>query len=125
MNGQAILTISAAVTGLTQLIKSVCGVIRQEYIAAVVFGCSLLGVALWGWHSGDFTRASSFDYFSGWIAVTTSAAGVFGLVNAGQQAIAQRNMSSQAVGTAALQATVVQAAQAIQADQAAKGATKL
>ena len=76
MDAQAILTVSAAVVALVQLAKW-AGVDDSKGPMAVLM-CSLFGVAFWGWASGTFIRTVAFDYFAGWIAVMTSAAGVFG-----------------------------------------------
>jgi hypothetical protein len=103
MNGQAILTVSAAVVGLTQLIKLLFGIDREDVRGAVVLGCSLAGVALWGFSQGDVNRASIFAYFAGWITVSTSAAGVFGLVVTGQRIAAARSGSTGAVSLEAVQ----------------------
>lgn len=79
MNGEAILAVSAAVVGLAQLIKWGFK-IPDGYGGGVVLLLSLIGVVFWGWSRGDMSRATAFEYFAGWIAVGTSAAGVFGFV---------------------------------------------
>lgn len=76
MDAQAILTVSAAVVALVQLAKW-AGVDDSKGPLAVLV-CSLIGVVFWGWADGTFARTVAFDYFAGWIAVMTSAAGVFG-----------------------------------------------
>ncbi|SRR6266496_615319 len=85
MSGQAIITVSAAVVALTQLAK--WGFVPDRWGPLAVIVLSILGVVFWGWSTGDFTRASAFGYFAGWIAVTTSAAGVFGFTRAGVEAV--------------------------------------
>jgi hypothetical protein len=86
MDGQAIITVSAAVVALTQLIKwsglpDKLGPLSVLVLAAV-------GVAGWGWsHETTYERAKAFEYFAGWIAVATSAAGVFGFTRAGTDAV--------------------------------------
>lgn len=85
MNGQAIITVSAAVVALTQLIKWTG--LPNKWGAVAVLLLSLVGTAFWGWSQADFTRATSFGYFAGWIAVSTSAAGVFGFTRAGSDAV--------------------------------------
>jgi hypothetical protein len=87
MNGQAIITVSAAVVALVQLVK--WAGIRDAYGPIAVLLLSLFGVAFWGWSTGDVTRASSFGYFAGWIAVSTSAAGVFGFTRASGEAVSR------------------------------------
>jgi hypothetical protein len=85
MDGQAILTVSAAVVALTQLAK--WGGIPDKYgpIAVMVLGA--LGVMFWGYSVGSFERAKAFEYFAGFVAVATSAAGVFGFTRATSEAV--------------------------------------
>jgi hypothetical protein len=85
VDGQAIITVSAAVVALTQLFK--WGFIPDKYGPISVVILSAIGVAFWAWSTGDFDRAKSFGYFAGWIAIATSAAGVFGFTRAGSEAI--------------------------------------
>jgi hypothetical protein len=80
MNGEAIVSVSAAVVALTQLAKW-AGLDDSKGPLAVLV-CSVLGVAFWAWSSGDATRATAFGYFAGCIAVMTSAAGVYGFTRA-------------------------------------------
>lgn len=86
MSGQAIVTVSAAVVALTQLLKF-AGVINDRRGPLGVLVLALGGVAFWGWTTGDFGRATAFAYFAGWIAVATSAAGVFGFTRAAPEAV--------------------------------------
>ncbi len=86
LEGQAIITISAAVVALTQLVKFSGLPDRFGPIAVLVL--SMFGVALWGYSKDDFAVVKLFDYFSGWIAVATSAAGVFGFTRATASAVA-------------------------------------
>jgi len=39
------------------------------------------------WTEGPFSRAEGFSYFAGWIAVATSAAGVYGFTRASAAAV--------------------------------------
>ncbi len=87
MNGEAIISVSAACVALTQLVK--WGGLPDKFGPLSVLALSLLGVVFWGWSTGDVTRASSFGYFAGWIAVSTSAAGVFGFTRAGGEAVSK------------------------------------
>lgn len=87
MNGQAIVSVSASVVALVQLVK--WGGIPDKWGPVAVLLLSLLGVAFWGWSTGDVTRASAFGYFAGWIAVSTSAAGIFGFTRASGDAVAR------------------------------------
>lgn len=86
MSGQAIVTVSAAVVALTQLLKW-GGVVKDRRGPLMVLALALVGVAFWGWSSGDFNRSSAFGYFAGWIAVATSAAGVFGFTRSGPASV--------------------------------------
>jgi hypothetical protein len=85
MDGQAIITVSAAVVALTQLVK--WAGLRDTWGPVAVLVLSLFGVLLWGYSMGEFVRASLFMYFAGWIAVSTSAAGVFGFTRAATTAV--------------------------------------
>lgn len=87
MNAQDIITISAAVVALVQLVK--WAGIPDKYGPGAVLGLALLGVAMWGFSAQiPFARNQTFTYFSGWIAVATSAAGVFGFTRAaGEQLV--------------------------------------
>lgn len=96
MSGQAIITVSAAVVALTQLCK--WGGIPDKFGPVAVLLLSALGVAFWGWSTGDFSRASSFGYFAGFIAVATSAAGVFGFTRAGSEAITKTSSPPSGAG---------------------------
>lgn len=87
MNGEAIISVSAAVVALVSLVKW-AGVPDSKAPIAVLL-CSVLGVLFWGWSQGDLTRASAFTYFAGWIAVMTSAAGVFGFTRSTGEGLAK------------------------------------
>lgn len=86
MGSQAIVTVSAAIVALTQLLKF-ANVINDRRGPIGVLILSALGVVFWGWTTGDVSRASAFGYFAGWIAVATSAAGIFGFTRAAPGAI--------------------------------------
>lgn len=86
MSGQAIVAVSASVVALTQLLKWGKIVSDQRGPLAVLV-LAMFGVAFWGWTTGDITRATAFGYFAGWIAVATSAAGVYGFTRSGPEAI--------------------------------------
>lgn len=87
MNAEAIVAVSAAVVALVQLVK--WAGLKDNYGPLAVLVLSLIGVAFWAWSVGDFTRATSFNYFSGWIATATSAAGVFGFTRATATAVSR------------------------------------
>lgn len=102
MPGEAIMSISAAVVALTQLIK--WAALPDRYGPVAVLALSLFGVIFWGWSQGTITRASAFGYFVGWLAVSTSAAGVFGFTRASGDAVAR--MTSPPTGGAGSSQTV-------------------
>jgi len=102
MNGEAIVSVSAAVVALTQLVKWAGLPDRVGPLSVLVL--SLAGVMFWGWTQGDITRASAFGYFAGWIAVSTSAAGVFGFTRASGEAVTR--MSAPPTGGAGGSPTV-------------------
>ncbi len=93
MNGQAIISVSAAVVALTQLVK--WAGLPDKVGPLAVLALSALGVVFWGWSTGDVTRATSFGYFAGWIAVSTSAAGVFGFTRASGDAVSKMSAPPQ------------------------------
>lgn len=85
LNGQAIVSISAAVVGLTQLVK--WGGLPDRWGPVAVLGLALVGTIFWGWSHAALSRATAFDYFAGWVAVATSAAGIFGFTRAAGTAV--------------------------------------
>lgn len=85
MDGQAILTVSAAVVGLTQIVK--WGGLPDKWGPIVVLLLAAIGVAVWGYSTGTYARTQTFEYFAGWIAVATSAAGIFGFTRATSSAV--------------------------------------
>jgi len=87
MNGEAIIGISAAVVGLMQLLKTAPWI--KRYALILIFLVSALAVGLWGWSEEALVRATAFQFFAGWIAVSTSAAGVFGLVRSAPEQLAE------------------------------------
>ncbi len=85
LTGQAIITISAAVVALTQLVKWLG--ISDKLGALAVLALSAVGVGLWVFSQNAYSQAAIFDIFAGWIAVATSAAGVFGFTRAASSAV--------------------------------------
>lgn len=96
MDGQAILTVSAAVVALTQLCK--WAFLNDKYGPVAVLLLALVGVAFWAWSADDFSRQSAFLYFAGWIAVATSAAGVFGFTRAASEAVTKTSVPPSGAG---------------------------
>lgn len=80
MNGEAIVTVSAAVVALTQIGKWAGVPDKQGPI--VVLLLAAVGVAVYGFSQPAFARADVWPYFAGWVAVATSAAGVYGFTRA-------------------------------------------
>jgi len=77
MDSGAAIVVAGAVVALTSLIK--WAGLRDTWGPAAIMVLSLLGVGLWGYSQGPtYQRELLFDYFTGWISVATSAAGVFG-----------------------------------------------
>jgi O-antigen/teichoic acid export membrane protein len=85
MSAQDVITVSAAVVALVQLAK--WAGVPDGKGPIVVLVLSLLGVAFWGYSVGNYTRETAFAYFAAWIAVSTSAAGVFGFTRQANTAI--------------------------------------
>jgi len=85
MDAQAIITVSAAVLALVQLLK--WAVLPDRYGPLAVLAISLGGVVFWIWTQGPFVRAAGFGYFAAWIAVSTSASGVYGFSRASGEAL--------------------------------------
>jgi hypothetical protein len=85
MTAEAIVAVSAAVVALTQLAKWQGISDRYGPIAVMVF--ALAGVLFWGWSNALLSRATAFGFFAGWLAVTTSASGVYGFSRASGEAL--------------------------------------
>ena len=85
MSAENIITVSAAVVALVQLVKWSGLPDKAGPLAVLAF--SLLGVLFYIWTQGAFTRADGFAYFAAWIAVATSAAGVYGFSRASAAAL--------------------------------------
>jgi hypothetical protein len=85
MDGQATISVSAAVVALVQLSKWAGLPDGKGPLAVMVL--SLLGVAFWGWSVGSFEQTKAFEYFAGWINVALASAGVFGFTRAATSAV--------------------------------------
>lgn len=87
MSPEAIIAVSAAVVALTQLCKW-GRLIEDRRGPFAVMGLAMLGVLLWGLsHEETFDRLRLWEYFAGWIVVSTSAAGTFGFTRALPEAV--------------------------------------
>lgn len=100
MSGQAIITVSAAVVALTSLLKWT-KIVDDKRGPLMVLVLAVLGVGFWGWTTGDVSRATAFAYFAGWIAVATSAAGVYGFTRSGPESITSTTTPPAAPGAGA------------------------
>ena len=85
MDATAVIMISGAIVMLIQVLKSTGLTGRWALVSAA--GLSILGVGIWGYSVGSYERTQAWGYFAGWIAVFTSAAGAFGIVNGGVEAV--------------------------------------
>lgn len=86
MGAEAIMTVSAAVVALVQLVKWAGLPDKVGPLFVLLF--ALFGISFWVWSEvGYFERQLAFQYFAGWIAVSTSAAGVFGFTRAATGAV--------------------------------------
>jgi hypothetical protein len=94
MDAQAIVAVSAAVVGLTQLLKWSPLPTEGLVPLLLVLGLSALGVLLWGYsHEPVFTRMLVWDYFAGWVAVALGAAGIYGFTRAGVEAVTRTGLA--------------------------------
>lgn len=85
MTGEAIVLVAASVVSLTQLIK--WAGLNDRLGPIVVLLLSLFGVLFWGWAQNALSREMAFDFFAGWVAVATSASGVYGFTRASAEAV--------------------------------------
>lgn len=85
MDATAVIAVSGAIVMLLQVLKSAGLTGRWALVSAAVM--SMVGVGVWAYSQGNYGRPETWGYFAGWIAVFTSAAGVFGIVNGGAEAV--------------------------------------
>ena len=83
MQGVPILTVSAVVVALAQLVR--WAGLPERWAPITVAVLAALGVGLWAAAAGPPAPGAAFDYFAAWVTVTTSAAGVFGFTRAGSR----------------------------------------
>lgn len=81
MNGEAIMSVSAAVVALVSLIK--WAGLSERFGPLAVLVLSAIGCGVWGFSTGDVGKTALFEYFSGWITVACAAAGIYGFTRAG------------------------------------------
>lgn len=85
MDATAVIAVSGAIVMLLQVLKSAGLTGRWALVSSAVM--SMVGVVVWGYSQGTYERPETWAFFSGWVAVFTSAAGVFGIVNGGAEAV--------------------------------------
>ncbi len=85
MDAKAVIAVSGAIVMLVQILKSAGLTGRWALVASA--GLSIAGVIIWAYSAGTYARPQTWDYFAGWIAVFTSAAGAFGIINGGAEAV--------------------------------------
>lgn len=87
MNAEAIVSVSAAVVALVQIVK--WAGIPDKFGPLAVLLLAAVGVGIWAYSQnvGGFPRQELFNYFAGWIATATSAAGVFGFTRAAASSV--------------------------------------
>lgn len=99
MDAEAIVSVSAAVVALVQLVKW-AGLPDQRGPLAVL-GLAAAGVGIWSFSIGTFERTQIFGYFAAWIAAATSAAGVFGFTRSGPESLTATKTPPAAPGAGA------------------------
>lgn len=85
LSAENIIAISAAVVGLTQMVK--WAGLPDKWGPIVVLILSGIGVGFWGWSQGDLARTTAFTYFAGAISIALNAAGIFGFTRASVSAV--------------------------------------
>lgn len=100
MSAEAIVSISALVVALVQLSK--WARLPESYGPAAVLGFSLLGVAaqVFGGDHWPPDRTDTMPILAGWVAVATSAAGVFGFTRAAVGAVTRATPPPDGAGSA-------------------------
>ena len=89
MDQLAIVRISAVVVAVMYLLRW-AGVSRR-WAPVLVPLTSMLGIGLWAYANGPVGQTEAFNYVAGWIAVTTSAATVWGFCWAAAASRGQRH----------------------------------
>mgnify|MGYP001582531417 FL=1 len=96
MTGEDILTVTAAVVPLTQILKGAG--LPTKFAAGAVITLSLFGVLFWGWSGNVLSREMSWSLFAGWTLIATSAAGVFGFIREGAATVTAMRKASNGGG---------------------------
>lgn len=102
MSAESIVSISALVVALVQLAK--WARMPEEYGPLAVLGFSLLGVAaqIFGGEHWPPDRTDTMPILAGWVAVATSAAGVFGFTRAAVGAVTRATPPPDGAGSSAI-----------------------
>lgn len=85
MDAKAVIAVSGSIVMLIQVLKA--GGVTGRWALIVAALLSVLGVGIWEYSAGTYARSQTWDLFAGWIAVFTSAAGAFGIINGGAEAV--------------------------------------
>ncbi len=76
MDGLAVMRVTVVVVGIMHLLR--WAGVPERWAPLLVAVLSALGVALWAVGQGPLNPSVLFSYMSGWVAVATSAAMVWG-----------------------------------------------
>jgi hypothetical protein len=89
MDATTIALVAATVTALTQIVK--WAGLPDRWGPLAVIALAFVGVAVWAYSRGNPAtfRYDLFDYFSGWITVALTAAGIFGFTRAAASTVTQ------------------------------------
>jgi hypothetical protein len=85
MDAKIVVMIAGVVVTLVQVLKAAGVTGRWAIVTAA--GLSAFCVCLWGYSTGPFVRAQTWDYFAGWASIFLSACGAFGVINGGAEAV--------------------------------------
>jgi hypothetical protein len=85
VDAQAMAGVTTAIVALTQLTKWFG--MPTKYAPVLVMSLSFIGCMFWGWTHANISRETAWDYFVGWIMVSTSAAGVWGFTRSTAEAL--------------------------------------
>lgn len=89
MNADTIALIAAAVTALTQIVK--WAGMPDKWGPVVVLFLAAIGVGVWAYSRGNPAtfRHDLFDYFTAWVTISLSSAGIFGFTRAAAGTVTQ------------------------------------
>lgn len=85
MDAQAVVAVSGSIVMFLQVLKA--GGLEGRWALVVCAFASTAGVLLWGYSAGTLARETLWQYGSGWIAVFSSAAGLFNIVRNAPEAV--------------------------------------